>query len=60
MNPAIYQHWKRQQTERLRRERLIAARRAAIAAPPLVLESEPAPPLVLESEPAPPKKRRPE
>jgi len=27
MNPAIYQHWKRQQTERMRRERLIAARR---------------------------------
>jgi len=43
MNPALYQHWKRQQTERLRRERLIAARRAAVVAPPLVLESEPAP-----------------
>jgi len=50
MTPAIYQRWKRQQTERMRRERLIAARRPAVAAPPLVLESEPAPS----------KKRRPE
>jgi len=43
VNAAIYQHWKRQQAERLRRERLIAARRAVVTAPPLVLESEPAP-----------------
>jgi hypothetical protein len=50
MTPAIYQHWKCQQTEQRRRIRQIAARRASVAAPPLALESE--------SEPAPPKKRR--
>ena len=32
MNPALYQHWKRQQTERLRRERLIADRVGELAA----------------------------
>jgi hypothetical protein len=51
MNPALYQHWKRQLTERLRRERLIAARRAA--ASPI-----PAPDPDPESSTAPAKRRR--
>ncbi|MDG4549871.1 MAG: hypothetical protein P9F19_01470 [Candidatus Contendobacter sp.] len=53
MTPAIYQQWKRQQTDRLRRERQIAARRVVVA-------PEPAPEPEPNPEPAPAKKRRPE
>jgi hypothetical protein len=55
MDPALYQHWKRQQADRRKRERQIAARRAPDPpAPPLEPEPD------RELEPAPIKKRRPE